>query len=163
MMQTQHGFSLIELIMVILIVGIIAGMSALLVSQGFNAFFNSEDILDANSQGQLAMQRMARDIQLIRSPADISTATSGQLSFTDINNNTVSYVLSGSNLNLTKNANTQTLAIGVNGLTFTYYDQNGTTPPASTAVTRYIKVTLIVTQNNVNYTLATAIYPRNLT
>ncbi len=162
MMQKQRGFSLIELIMVILILGIIIGMSSLLLSQGFNAFFSSENILDANSQGQVAMQRMARDIRLIRSPADITTATSGQLSFTDINNNTVSYVLSGSSLNVTQNANTQTLAVGVSSLTFTYYDATGTTPPASTAVTRYIKVALVITQNNVNYTLTSAIYPRNL-
>jgi prepilin-type N-terminal cleavage/methylation domain-containing protein len=162
-MQKQKGFSLIELIIVIVILGIIAGMSALLLSQGFNAFFNSENILDANYQGQLAMQRMARDIQLIRSPADISTATSGQLSFTDINNNTVSYALSGSNLNLTKNASTQTLTIGVNNLTFTYYDENGVTPPASVSVTRYIKITMVITLNNVNYTLITTVYPRNLT
>ncbi len=160
-MQKQYGFSLIELVIVMVILAVVAGMSALLLSQGFNAFFSSENILDANWQGQLAMQRMVRDIQMIRSPADISTATATQLTFTDINNNSISYALSGSNLNLTKNASTQTLAIGVNNLTFTYYDINGSTPPASTTLTRYIKIALTITQNNTNYTLTTAIYPRN--
>jgi hypothetical protein len=106
---------------------------------------------------------MARDIQLIRSPSDITTATSTQLSFTDINNNTVSYTLSGSSLNVTKNGSTQTLAVGINSLTFTYYNGSGATPPASTALTRYIQIALVVTQNNVNYTLTTSVYPRNLT
>lgn len=160
-MHKQYGFSLIELVMVVVILGIIAAMSSLLLSQGFNAFFTSEAILDANWQGQLAIQRMTRDIQLIRSPADISTATTTQLTFTDVNNNTISYTLSGSSLNLTKNATTQTLAVGINSLTFTYYDQNGTTPPATIAATRYIQIGLVVTQNNTNYTLTTAIYPRN--
>jgi prepilin-type N-terminal cleavage/methylation domain-containing protein len=160
-MQKQQGFSFIELVMVIVIIGIIAGMSTLLLSQGFNAFFSSETLLDANWQGQLAMQRMARDIQLIRSPADISTATASQLSFTDINSNSISYTLSGSNLTLTVNAVTQILATGLSSLTFTYYDKNGVTPPANTAATRYIKITCVVTQNSVNYTLITAAYPRN--
>lgn len=162
-MKKQNGFSLIELIIVIVILGVIVAMSSLLLSQGFNAFFNNANIADANSQGQIAIERMTRDIRLIRSPLDISIATATQLSFTDINNNAISYTLSGSNLNLTQNSTTQTLAVGINSLTFTYYDQNGTTPPASTAATRYIKVTLAVTQNNANYTLTTSIYPRNLT
>lgn len=162
-MPKQNGFSLIELITVIVILGIILSMSSLLLSQGFNAFSNSENLLDANSQGQVAIQRMARDIQMIRSPSDITTATSTQLSFTDIDNNTISYTLSGSNLTVTKNGNTQTLAVGIHSLTFTYYTSSGTTPPASTALTRYITIALVVTQNNVNYTLTTAIYPRNLT
>lgn len=161
-MQKQYGFSLIELVIVMVMLGIIAAMSSLLLSQGFNAFFSSANILDANWQGQLAIQRMARDIQLIRSPADISTATASQLTFTDMNNNSISYTLSSSNLNLTKGINTQTLAVGINSLTFTYYDQNGATPPATTAATRYIKIALVITQNNTNYTLTTAIYPRNL-
>ncbi len=161
-MKKQQGFSLIEMIMVILVLGILTAMASLLLSQGLNAFSSSSDLLDANAQGQVAIQRMARDIRLVRSPADISTATSGQFSFTDINNNAVSYALSGSSLNVTKNGSTQTLAVGVNSLTFTYYDRNGTTPPASTAATRYIKIALVITQNNVNYSLTTSLYTRNL-
>ncbi len=162
-MKKQNGFSLIELITVIVILGVIVAMSSLLLSQGFNAFFNTANIADANSQGQLALERMSRDIRQIRSPSDITTATSTQLSFNDINNDAISYTLSGSNLTLTQNSTTQILAVGINSLTFTYYDQNGATPPASTAATRFIKVTLTVTQNNANFTVSTSIYPRNLT
>jgi prepilin-type N-terminal cleavage/methylation domain-containing protein len=159
-MDKQQGFTLIELVMVIVILAIITGMSSLLLSQGFNAFFTSEDVLDAQWQGQIAIQRMARDIQLIRSPADISTATSSQLSYTDINNNSISYTLSGSNLTLTKNSSAQVLAEGVNSLTFTYYNNSGSAPASNSAI-RYINISIVVTQNNANYSLTTTIYPRN--
>lgn len=161
MMKQQSGFSLIEFVIVIVILGLLAAMSALLLSQGFGAYLNSANMLDANSQGGLAIQRMSRDIQMIRSPADVTIATTNQLSFTDINNNTVAYSISGNNLILTRNGSAQTLATGVNNLTLTYYGANGMTPPSTNA--GYVKIALNITQNNVNYTLTTSVYPRNLT
>ena len=140
MITKQNGFSLIELVTVIVILGVIAGMSAALLSQGFNAYTNSANLADSNSQGQIAIQRMIRDLQLIRSAADITVASTSQLSYTDINNNTVSYALSGSTLNLTKNGSTQALADGANSLTFTYYTNAGVTPPPSSTQAGYIKI-----------------------
>jgi len=161
MMNKQSGFSLIEFVIVIVILGLLAAMSSILLSQGFGAYSNSSDMLDANSQGEFAMQRMSRDIQMIRSSTDVTVAGTNQLSFIDINNNTVSYSISGTNLICTRNGNAETLASGVNNLSFTYYGSDGNTPPISNA--GYVRIALTITQNNVNYTLTTSVYPRNLT
>lgn len=160
-MKKQLGFSLIEFIIVIVILGILIGTSTLLLSQGFNSYLASEDLLDANSQGEIAMQRMARDIAMIRSPNDVTIAAANQLAFTDINNDDIMYSLSGTNLIITKNTVGQILARGVNSLTFLYYGADGNTPPTSN--TGYVRIVLNITQNNVNYSLTTSVYARNLT
>lgn len=160
-LKIQNGFTLIELIMVIVVLGIIIGMSSSLITQGLNAFLSGEDISDANWQGQVASQRMSRDLSLIRSPTDIATASATSITFTDIFNNSISYSLSGSSLILTQNGTAQTLADGISTLSFTYYDTNGVVT-ATTSLIRYIQFSINVTLNGVNYTLATLIYPRNL-
>ena len=160
-LKSSQGFTLIEMIMVIVILGIIIGMSSSLLTQGLNTFSTGENIVNANWQGEIAMERMSRDILLIRSPADVTTIASNNLAFTDISNNTISYSLSGTSLNLTENGNTSILADGVQSLTFSYFDKNGAST-ATTTLVRLIRISINITQNNANYTLTTAIYPRNL-
>ncbi len=160
-LMPHRGFTLLEMVMVIVILGIIIGMSSSLLTQGLNAFPTGENIVNANWQGQIAMERMSRDILLIRSPTDITTTASNNLAFTDMNNNTISYALSGTSLNLTENGNTSILADGVQSLTFNYFDKNGTST-ATPALVRLITVSINITQNNASYTLTTGIYPRNL-
>lgn len=158
-MQRSKGFTLIELILVIVILGIIAVAGSLLLQQGLNNYFTNQAITDASWQGQIALQTMARRLREIRSPTDITTASATQLSFTDINNNAVSYQLIGSNLLL----NGSVLISGVNNASssFAYLDSN-TTTTAVLANIRYITINLAIAKNNVNYTLRTTIYARNL-
>jgi prepilin-type N-terminal cleavage/methylation domain-containing protein len=160
-LRSHRGFTLIEMIMVILILGIIIAMSSTLLTQGLDTFSTGENIMNANWQGQLAMERMARDILSVRSPADMTTLGASNFAFTDSNNNTLSYSLSGTSLNLTQNGSTAILADGIQSLGFSYFDKNdaATTTPT---LARFIRVTINVTQGNANYTLTTGIYPRNL-
>jgi prepilin-type N-terminal cleavage/methylation domain-containing protein len=157
----NQGFTLIEMVMVIIILGIIIGMSSSLLTQGLDTFSTGENIVNANWQGQIAMERMSRDILLVRSPAAITTIAANNFAFTDMSNNTVSYSLSGTSLTLTQNGNSEVLANGILSLTFSYFDRNGTSTATATLV-RQIRISINVTQNNANYTLTTAIYPRNL-
>jgi prepilin-type N-terminal cleavage/methylation domain-containing protein len=115
MTRKQQGFTLIELISVMVLVSIIVAISSQMLAQGFNAYLTSEDIIDANWQGQMAIERMVRDIRTVRSANDISVKTSSAFTFVNLAGNTMAYSLSGSNLMLNGNI----LANGVNSLTFT--------------------------------------------
>jgi prepilin-type N-terminal cleavage/methylation domain-containing protein len=157
-MKKQNGFTLIELAMVIVIIGIIAAMASSMISQGFEAYFTGKNVMDADWQGRLALERMARDIREIRSAGDISTMTASQLTFVDLSGNTITYQLSGTNLM----RNSQILANGIQSMTLSYFDANGSTTASASAV-RYISISLNVTQNNTNITVATAVYARDLT
>ena len=75
--KTHEGFTLIELVMVIMIIAIIAAMSSKLFVQGATGLLTAQNTLSANWQGQIAMERMTRDIRDVRSAVDVNTMTSG--------------------------------------------------------------------------------------
>lgn len=155
-MRKKQGFTLIEMVIVIVILSIIAGVAARVISTALNSYFDNQNIVNANEQGRLALERMTRDIHAINSPSSITTATSNTFSFIDVNGNSVTYSLSGSRLL----RNSVVLADGVNVLAFEYYTGAGASAGTTTAI-RYINVRLNITQNNVNYTLRTTITTMN--
>ena len=159
-LKKHAGFTLLELVMVILILGIIASMSFQLLFQSISGYFTSVNTTDANWQGQTAIQTMSRIIRAIRSPNDIQVATSSQLTFVNMNGNTISYALTGNSIVQTRNNNNQVLADGISNLTFSYFDKNGATT-ATLANIAYIKITINVTQKNTNFYITTAVFPSN--
>ena len=161
-LKKHAGFTLIELVIVITILGIIAGIGSKILNQAFTGYLDNKNLVEADWQARLALERMQRDVRAIRSPSDITTATATQLVFVDTTGNTITYALSGTTLNRQTNSNTtQALADGIQSVTFSYYDQSG----ASTATLInicYVKISLNVTLNNTNFTVTTAVYGRNL-
>src|SRR3990167_6623069 len=153
-MRKLAGFTLIELVMVMVIIGILAAISSVILSQGFNAYFAGKNVTDASWQGVSALEHMARDIRAIRSPSDITAATTSQLVFTNISGSSITYQLSGTTLM----RNSQPLADGIQSLTFSYFSRNGAVT-ATPSLICYIRITLNVTQNNSDFTMTTAIYP----
>lgn len=156
----ESGFTLIEMVIVIVILAILAGIANSILTEGLTGYIQGENIVTANWQGQVALQRMSREIRLINSSNMISTMTGSNLAFTNINSDTVAFSLSGTSLTLTLNGNSQILADGIQSLTFSYFDKNGTSTAINSAV-RYITLSINVTYQNANYVLTTSIYPRN--
>ena len=159
--EYKNGFTLIEFIMVIILVCIMAGMSSKLVYQGFNSFLTSSNATDANWQGQVAMERMAREIRSARASSDVNTASTVTFTFIDTSGNNVSCTLSGSTVKIILNGTSYTLADGVNSLTFAYYDANGNITPVLANI-RYVTISLNIAKNGSNYTMNTGIFLRNL-
>ena len=92
-MRKHAGFTLIELVMVIVILGILAAISSVILSQGFNAYFTGKNVTDASWQGVSALEHVARDLRAIRSPSDMTTATATQFVFTNISGTSITYQL----------------------------------------------------------------------
>lgn len=151
------GFTLIEVVIVIVLSGIIAAVASKMLAQGFSAYLAGKNITDADWQGRVAVERMTRDLRAIPSISSISAANATQLTYTDSDGNTVNYQLSGSTLTL----NDQALANGVNSFTFSYFDSNGASTETLSTI-RYIRIAMNITQTDNNYSLTTAVYPRNL-
>ena len=59
----QKGYTLIEIIMVVVILGIIGGITFQFVAYGVEAFKKSRDRKELYDQGRLALERMAREIR----------------------------------------------------------------------------------------------------
>lgn len=151
------GFTLVELIVVIVIIGTLSVITLPLLHSGFNAYLTQRNLSDANWQGRLALDRFSRDIRDLPSAANITTATATQLVFTDSSNTSVTYALSGTLLQ----RNAITLANGINTLTFGYYNSSGAVT-ATIANMRYVSILLNVTKNGVNTNLQTVINFRNV-
>lgn len=154
-MQKQ-GFTLIEMVFVIIILSILSLMASRVIGAAFRAYYTNQGIVNADAQARLAFERMIRDIHAINSSSSITTASASTLSFTDVNGNTVTYALSGTQLQ----RNGIPLADGVSSMTLGYYNGSGAVTAVTTAI-RYINITLTITQNNVNYTMGTTVVTLN--
>jgi prepilin-type N-terminal cleavage/methylation domain-containing protein len=156
-LTAQRGFSLIELVMVIILVAVITLMMTRFLSQGIKSYLTAQNVTDSNWQGRIAMERMLRDIRQVRSPADVSVMTATEFAFVDILGDSIDYQLTGNTLTL----NGFVLANGISSLTFAYYNSAGTVTTSATTL-NLIFITLGVSQNNSNYSLTTSVYLRNM-
>ena len=154
-MKKEQGFTLIEIIIVIIVVGIVSVIisSMLLgVVKAWTFKFNRNDIL---WDGRLALGRMTREIRTVKDSTSVTTATSSQFRFTDTGNKDITYNLSSTNLNRTENGTANLLAENVSGLTFTYYNSSDVvipSPEVSPSATdiRRVRISLTLTKNGQN-------------
>lgn len=144
------GFTLIELIMVITIMGVVSVVMGRLLTESFKTFITAQNISEVDWQGLLATNNFTNDVHSIRSANDISAITASSFSFIDTSGATNTYQLSGSNLLL----NSATLATGASNLAFAYYDKNYLVT-ATAANVRYITFSIKLTQNNLSQTYTT--------
>jgi prepilin-type N-terminal cleavage/methylation domain-containing protein len=159
--RNQAGVTLIELVITIVIVGIIAGITGILLLSGVREYTAQDARASITSQGRLGIERMAREIRLIRSrtAADIPIMTGATLSFVDISGNAVVYA-SGAG-SVTRNgvalASSSSAAV-----TFSYAQQNGT-PAGSAAQVWMIQVDLTFASGNETQSFRVSVHPRNFT
>lgn len=132
----SKGFTLIELVMVITLLGIIGGIIALPLYIGTKGWFEATTREGITESGRIAIERMMREIRnTSRTAANapcISTATATTFSFSDASGNlttcdSITFDLFGTNIR----RNGVNLTDNVQSLTFTYYDGNNNTPPIS--------------------------------
>jgi prepilin-type N-terminal cleavage/methylation domain-containing protein len=150
------GFTLIELVLVIMLVSIVAVIGSVVLGQGMHAFVDFQNITDADWQIRVALETMTREIRNIRYSSDITVASATQLSFVDNNGKSVSFSLSGNTLM----ENSQVLADGISSMTFTYYNSalSITTTPSAVVL---VELQITFTKNNTSTTTQLFWFPRN--
>src|ERR1035437_9897155 len=94
----QPGFSLVELIVVIVVLGIVASMGAIVVRDGMLGYLRGREITSADWQGRLARERITREVRDVAAPnysgiAAIVTGSCGSSTFTfsDITSTLIGY------------------------------------------------------------------------
>lgn len=150
MQRKINGFTLIELVMVMVIISVISITVGKIMFQGFKSFNTAQSATEVDWQGYIAISRLVNDIHDMGDPVLITTMTTTQLTFSNMSNAAISYQLSGTNLL----RNSIVLARGITGLTFTYLDKNGAAT-ATAANIRYVTMTLTVTDDNITSSLST--------
>jgi prepilin-type N-terminal cleavage/methylation domain-containing protein len=168
--NNRKGITLIELVMVIVIVGILAGASSMYIKETIDLWrfltFRNEVV----SGGRMALARMAREI---RQMDEAEVAQTDSLQFLDINGSRLRFRRTADN-NLWRDVDSNlddifeaqdVLATGVSELDFSYYDKdnNQLLEPVSDPSQIYrINIELEIESGDQTKTLRSQIYPRNL-
>ena len=167
------GWTLVELIVVISVLGILAAVGAGLFSSVFRSYFAARDMTSADGQARAAFERMTRELRQIRSPTatDLNIAIAGQVRFIDTDGNGVCFYRDAANNRLMRSADGPATACGttsaqpvadfISGLNFFYYLNDGTTTTAAVASVYYVTVRVNVQDNAVIDTFRATIHPRN--
>jgi len=124
-----RGFTLIEVVITLIVVGVLATIGARIMSTAFQTYFAGREIAQDDAQVRYALERMTRELRTVRSPADLTISTQNKIKFVDVANTTISYRLSGTQLQRSQDNETsfQPLAENINTLTITYLRSDGQT------------------------------------
>lgn len=160
-----RGFTMVELVLVIVIVAIIASLGAQMMGSGFQSYFSGRDISRGDWQARVALERMTRELRAVRSAtaADLIISPASEITFVNSDGATVRFYVVGTQLMRSNGgvAGAQPLADGISALSFSYLQADGTTPAASATLVRYITVSFTVTRGPATTTLRTTVNPRN--
>ena len=168
----QRGFSLIEMVVVIVLTGIVFAVGGSALYAAFQSYFTASDISDTDWQPRVALERMAREIRAVRSAtaADLSIASGTQIQFFDSDGNGVCFYRDAATNRLMRSADgpgsacagtsPQPLADYVTAVTFSYWDNNAASTGTVTAV-YFVTVQISVQNGNYIGTFRTNVHPRN--
>ena len=156
----QLGFSLIELIVVTVVLGIVASMGAFLVRDGMLGYLRGREITSADWQGRLALERITRELRDVAAPnySNIAATACGTSTFTfsDSSSTLISYTQSTTTLL----RNGQPLADNVTGLRFYCLQSDGQTYSSISSAVYYVTVSMVVSTANTSATYRSTVKPR---
>lgn len=118
----MKAYTLVELVMVMVILGILVGIGAPALLKTVDAWSFSSGFQDFAVQSAIVTtNRMSREIRRLKNENSFTTADTSQLAFTDLDNNAITYNLSGNTIMRDSDG----LCDNITSLTFTYYDDSG--------------------------------------
>lgn len=157
----QLGFSLIELIVVTVVLGIVASMGAVVVRDGMLGYLRGREITSADWQGRLALERMTRELRDVAAPnfsnVAATSCNSTTFAFSNIDAVPISYTQSTSTLL----RNGQPLADNVTGLRFYCLESDGQTYSTVPSAVYYVTVSMIVSTANTSAAYRSTVRPRS--
>ncbi len=155
-MRTR-GFSLIELVITISILGIVAALSVTPVLESVKQYAEVSARLRLLDEGRLALDVMAREVRQIKSAADVTTFTDTVLLFNKTDGTNVRWEKNGSSLD----RNTVSACGYVTAFDFDYLDGSGAAAATADAI-RLVEITLTLSDAGETVQLRTSAAPRNL-
>lgn len=156
----KRGFTLIEMIMVTVLVGILFSVFGFYIRQGIDIWqiVGGQKVL--SSSGRSSIYRLSRELKRIKDPTNLTTLTSTEIEFTDIADNTINFSQDGTDLKRGTDILCQKLQ-NPGGLAFTYLDQDGAETQTASLV-RLIKVRLTLVNQDNKFVIESAARLRNI-
>lgn len=156
-MNTNKGFSLVEVVLVMVILGILLTTGSGLFQQAFETGFVTKDQQKARTQAQFALERMNDELKNARSATSSDlTPNASDITFVDDDGESIKYSISGTNLM----RNSNILVSDISSLSFTYLKEDNSTTTTAADV-RCIVISVTATKNISVVTMTTTVCPRN--
>ncbi len=162
-----RGFTLVEMVMVIIILSVLGALTAPMMLKGMEAYEGTHKSLRTLDKLRYATERLAREIRetdLNAGAYAISMAAAPPLTFTKTDGVLVTVSSGGGNLNLGYSvpAVSDVLTDEYSAVAFAYYDAAGGAAATASAV-RYVEITLTLTNptNGQSYSQRTRVALRD--
>ena len=163
-MKKYRGYTLIEMILVMIILVIIMGVIGLTLRAGTNSYSTSQPLVEMSSEAVFAVENVTRELQ---SALSLITIGANNITFINYLGQTVVVNLSSGNVNRSNDGGSTSylLAANVSALNFVYYD--GTLAVTATpANVRYVTMQITIQTVNgpqiLSYTLLTGVVLRKI-
>ncbi len=161
----SNGFTLVEIVITIVLIGIISGIAAMILLRGARVYSDEQSRSDVHYQARLAVERMAREIRLIRSATatDITTMTATNLQFNDISGNNIQFQRTGASAPYSITRNGSALANNIQSVAISYYQNDGTTAVTLATVTTlwFVDISVTAQEGAETVQMRTRVHPRN--
>lgn len=156
-MRTTKGFTLIEMLVVMVITGIVTAIAATMLSAGFTSYFTGVNVTSLNNQAIIAMLRISKELQ---QATRFSAINSTNTTFTTTDGTTITYNWTSPNLTRT-GASAQTLSNQMTSFSLAYYQSNFSATATLTAV-RAITISMTLSNGNETVSLLNTVFLNNM-
>jgi MSHA biogenesis protein MshO len=151
----QRGFTLMELVISILVLGILGATAAYGIQNGVIAFQVTQDALDSLGKLRYATERLTRELREVRrdpldsSRYDIATLGAGNIEFVKQDGTEVSVAVSGGTLTLEYDspAGPHVLTDRLSAFSLAYYDADGNST-ADAATVAFIELEVVLSDGS---------------
>ena len=157
--KNETGYSFLEFVIVIALIGIIAGVMSQMFVLGVDMFDDSISRKDTVPSSRIAFEFLIDDLRALADAADIDAATTVSMQFDNIDSETIIYTYSGGVLS----RNSNTLLDGLSNFQFTFFDVDGNTlasPVTTPSDIWKISFSIDATVDGNPFHLASGVVPR---
>ncbi|MBU1727391.1 MAG: prepilin-type N-terminal cleavage/methylation domain-containing protein [Candidatus Omnitrophica bacterium] len=158
-MINKKGFSLIEIVIVLVVVGVLTVMTVPFITSIFDAWLTNKTERDLIFSARSAMNMMTREIRQVKNLTNINTFTATEFDFYNTDDARIDYKQSGTQLLRNSDEVTDKLKAS-GGLNFTYLDANNTVTGTKADI-RLVRIRLILESGIDNVTVENMARLRN--
>lgn len=159
-LMRQKGFTLVEIILTIVVIGILFSVSSVVLRQGLDSYAHISSQSSNLQMTRYAMERMVRELALVgdTNPTNIQNIQSDRITFVDSDSNTANFNFA----NGTLYRGTDPLLENVTAVTFTGFKDTNATTTAGNQVRRVrIQLSTLPPNQTTPLNLRTDIFIRN--
>ena len=151
-MRRVEGFSLIELVMVIVILGILAAFVGPVLFNAMRSYQSVQTGTQTHAKMRYAIERMSRELREVRRQAtdatfvDITSMTASSIAFFKTDGTRVVINVVGNQVNLAYSTLAGMLTDQVGSFSLAYFQQNASTPAATAASISFVGISLTLSE-----------------